>query len=90
MDVHDSVGIQLTESLAMLPAASVCGLYMAHPKAIYFSLGKITREQASMLLLTGSAVGTTGKGRYHASIRVLELFFPFERKGSVQCLHNRL
>lgn len=40
-----SVGITLTESLAMLPAASVSGLYLAHPKSCYFALGKITKDQ---------------------------------------------
>jgi hypothetical protein len=33
------------ESLTMLPAASVSGLYFAHPKATYFSVGKIQRDQ---------------------------------------------
>jgi 5-methyltetrahydrofolate--homocysteine methyltransferase len=39
------VGIGLTESCAMTPAASVSGLYFAHPKARYFSLGRIGRDQ---------------------------------------------
>jgi 5-methyltetrahydrofolate--homocysteine methyltransferase len=38
-------GIRLTESLAMLPAASVSGLYLSHPQARYFALGKIERDQ---------------------------------------------
>ena len=38
-------GIRLTESFAMLPAASVCGFYFAHPQARYFALGKIGRDQ---------------------------------------------
>jgi 5-methyltetrahydrofolate--homocysteine methyltransferase len=42
---EDAVGIRLTETFAMLPAASVSGLYFAHPQARYFSLGKIEREQ---------------------------------------------
>ncbi|XP_077536432.1 methionine synthase-like [Haemaphysalis longicornis] len=45
MDVEQAVGIQLTDTLAMRPAASVCGLYFAHPEATYFALGRITREQ---------------------------------------------
>jgi 5-methyltetrahydrofolate--homocysteine methyltransferase len=40
------VGIQLTESFAMRPAASVCGFYFAHPQSRYFALGKIGRDQA--------------------------------------------
>ncbi len=39
-------GIQLTESCAMLPAASVSGIYFAHPKARYFTVGRIDRDQA--------------------------------------------
>ena len=38
--------IQLTESMAMLPAASVSGLYFAHPEAKYFGLGNIGQDQA--------------------------------------------
>lgn len=38
-------GIELTESLAMSPAASVSGLYFASPSASYFSLGKIGEDQ---------------------------------------------
>ena len=40
-----SAGISLTENLAMLPAASVSGIYFAHPDARYFGLGKIDRDQ---------------------------------------------
>lgn len=40
-----SPGICLTESLAMTPAASVSGLYFSSPKASYFAVGKITKEQ---------------------------------------------
>jgi 5-methyltetrahydrofolate--homocysteine methyltransferase len=38
-------GIQLTESLAMSPAASVCGWYFSHPQSIYFGVGKILPDQ---------------------------------------------
>jgi 5-methyltetrahydrofolate--homocysteine methyltransferase len=38
-------GMQLTESFAMYPAASVSGLYFAHPEARYFAVGKIGRDQ---------------------------------------------
>ncbi len=37
--------MRLTESYAMLPAASVSGLYFAHPLARYFAVGKIDRDQ---------------------------------------------
>ncbi len=39
------LAIQLTESLAMHPAASVCGYYFSHPEARYFSVGKIGKDQ---------------------------------------------
>ncbi|MBX7242278.1 MAG: methionine synthase [Bacteroidia bacterium] len=38
-------GIVLTENLAMHPASSVSGFYFSHPEAMYFGLGKITKEQ---------------------------------------------
>ena len=40
------IGIDLTESRAMTPAASVSGLYLAHPQSRYFSVGRIGRDQA--------------------------------------------
>ena len=45
LDIEKVTGISLTESFAMYPAASVCGIYFAHPDAKYFSLGKISRDQ---------------------------------------------
>jgi 5-methyltetrahydrofolate--homocysteine methyltransferase len=39
------IGMSVTESLAMLPAASVSGFYMAHPDSTYFSVGKIGGDQ---------------------------------------------
>jgi 5-methyltetrahydrofolate--homocysteine methyltransferase len=39
------VGIELTESFAMLPSASVSGLYFSHPQAKYFNVGRIGRDQ---------------------------------------------
>ncbi|HEX2123730.1 MAG TPA: vitamin B12 dependent-methionine synthase activation domain-containing protein, partial [Thermoanaerobaculia bacterium] len=41
----ETLGIRLTESFAMMPAASVSGLYFAHPEARYFSVGKIGADQ---------------------------------------------
>ena len=40
-----SIGMGLTESAAMTPAASVSGLYLAHPEAHYFSVGRIGADQ---------------------------------------------
>jgi 5-methyltetrahydrofolate--homocysteine methyltransferase len=42
---EERAGIQLTETFAMRPAASVCGFYFAHPQARYFALGKIGHDQ---------------------------------------------
>jgi len=42
---EERVGIHLTETYAMRPAASVCGFYFAHPQARYFALGTIGRDQ---------------------------------------------
>jgi 5-methyltetrahydrofolate--homocysteine methyltransferase len=41
----DRAGLSLTDSAAMAPAASVSGLYFAHPGARYFSIGRIGRDQ---------------------------------------------
>ncbi|MDP6579450.1 MAG: methionine synthase, partial [Vicinamibacterales bacterium] len=40
-----SIGLDLTESAAMTPAASVSGLYFAHPQAAYFTVGRIGADQ---------------------------------------------
>ena len=45
LEAEARAGITLTESFAMYPAASVSGLYFAHPQASYFSVGKIGRDQ---------------------------------------------
>jgi len=45
LSASDAAGIHLTESYAMLPAASVSGYYFAHPQAAYFGLGRIGRDQ---------------------------------------------
>lgn len=45
LQVQQTIGIQLTESLAMYPTAAVSGYYFAHPQAKYFGINKITQEQ---------------------------------------------
>jgi 5-methyltetrahydrofolate--homocysteine methyltransferase len=40
-----AVGLALTESYAMTPAAAVSGLYFGHPAAKYFAVGRISRDQ---------------------------------------------
>jgi len=43
--VEDSIGMEITESFAMLPTAAVSGLYFASAEARYFTVGKINRDQ---------------------------------------------
>ncbi|GAA0532364.1 methionine synthase [Chitinophaga japonensis] len=45
LDATNNTGITLTESLAMYPAASVSGWYLAHPDSKYFGIGKIEKDQ---------------------------------------------
>jgi 5-methyltetrahydrofolate--homocysteine methyltransferase len=45
MRVNETAGIELTESYAMWPGASVSGLYLSHPDSHYFGVGKIERDQ---------------------------------------------
>ena len=45
LEATDRTGIMLTESLAMHPAASVSGLYFAHPQSRYFAVDRIDRDQ---------------------------------------------
>ncbi|NJB83405.1 methionine synthase [Wenyingzhuangia aestuarii] len=45
LNVKENIGVELTDSLAMFPTASVSGHYFAHKDARYFGLGKITKEQ---------------------------------------------
>ncbi len=45
LKVKENIGVELTESLAMWPAASVSGYYFANPEAKYFGLGKIKEDQ---------------------------------------------
>ena len=45
LDVEKKIGVKLTESLAMWPAASVSGYYFANPDSKYFGLGKIDKDQ---------------------------------------------
>jgi 5-methyltetrahydrofolate--homocysteine methyltransferase len=45
LNATENIGVELTESLAMNPPASVCGWYIAHPESHYFGLGKIAKDQ---------------------------------------------
>jgi 5-methyltetrahydrofolate--homocysteine methyltransferase len=48
LDAENRTGIRLTESYAMWPAASVSGLYFAHPDSRYFAVDRIARDQAEI------------------------------------------
>ena len=45
LDANQNTGVELTENLAMTPAASVSGFYFSHPEAKYFGVGKIEKDQ---------------------------------------------
>jgi 5-methyltetrahydrofolate--homocysteine methyltransferase len=45
LDAERRAGIRLTETFAMLPAASVSGFYFSHPQARYFTVGRLDRDQ---------------------------------------------
>lgn len=45
LGVAETVGIELTDALAMYPASSVCGWYFSHPQSQYFGIGKILQDQ---------------------------------------------
>lgn len=45
LNAEESAGISLTESMSMVPGASVSGYYFAHPQSKYFNVGKINNEQ---------------------------------------------
>jgi 5-methyltetrahydrofolate--homocysteine methyltransferase len=49
------IGMSLTENFAMLPAAAVCGFYIAHPEATYFAVGKVGDDQAAEFAQRGAA-----------------------------------
>ncbi|NYJ01363.1 5-methyltetrahydrofolate--homocysteine methyltransferase [Nocardioides thalensis] len=47
LDVEKATGIELTESMAMWPGASVSGVYYSHPQAQYFVVGRLGRDQVA-------------------------------------------
>lgn len=48
LNISAETGITLTDTLAMEPAASVCGLYFQHPQSTYFAVGKVQKDQVSL------------------------------------------
>ena len=49
LNATEEIGVELTESMAMYPAASVSGFYYAHPQSKYFGLGKIEMDQVKSI-----------------------------------------
>jgi 5-methyltetrahydrofolate--homocysteine methyltransferase len=47
LDAEANIGVQLTESFAMYPAAAVSGYYFSHPRSQYFVVGRVSREQVA-------------------------------------------
>ena len=47
LGVTDAIGLQLTESFAMVPTAAVSGYYFAHPESHYYGIGRIDRDQVA-------------------------------------------
>jgi 5-methyltetrahydrofolate--homocysteine methyltransferase len=45
LNAEENAGIELTEHFSMYPNASVSGIYLAHPEAVYFGVGKIKDDQ---------------------------------------------
>ncbi len=60
----DRIGMALTESLAMTPAASVCGFYLGHPEAQYFNVGKIGEDQLTDLARPVGRAATDCRARF--------------------------
>ncbi|MEL0184610.1 MAG: vitamin B12 dependent-methionine synthase activation domain-containing protein, partial [Hyphomicrobiales bacterium] len=46
LDAENKINMKLTESCAIIPASSVCGIYFSNPESRYFGVGKITNDQA--------------------------------------------
>ncbi|MGI8521965.1 MAG: vitamin B12 dependent-methionine synthase activation domain-containing protein, partial [Nocardioides sp.] len=47
LDVAENTGMELTESMAMWPGASVSGIYFSHPESQYFVIGRVGRDQVA-------------------------------------------
>src|SRR3954469_23770584 len=62
LDAERATGIRLTESFAMHPAASVSGLYFAHPEARYFAVDRLTRDQVEDYARRKGMTGPRRKG----------------------------
>ncbi|HPO20270.1 MAG TPA: vitamin B12 dependent-methionine synthase activation domain-containing protein, partial [Rubrivivax sp.] len=64
----EDIGMALTDSMAMSPAASVCGFYLAHPDALYFNVGRIGDDQLEDWARRQGVDVTTAKRRLAPSL----------------------
>jgi 5-methyltetrahydrofolate--homocysteine methyltransferase len=64
----DDIGMALTESLAMTPAASVSGFYLAHPESSYFNVGRIGEDQMRAWAAEVGVDEETARRRLSASL----------------------
>lgn len=48
LNIKEETNITLTDTLAMEPAASVCGLYFQNAKSVYFAVGKVQKDQVNV------------------------------------------
>lgn len=69
LKVELNTGISLTENLAMLPVSSVSGWYFAHPRAKYFGLGKISKEQVEDVIIRRAGDFNKDKVWYNSIIQ---------------------
>jgi 5-methyltetrahydrofolate--homocysteine methyltransferase len=65
----EEIGMALTESLAMTPAASVSGFYLAHPESTYFNVGRVGEDQ---LAAWGAALGLSEATARRRLVSVIE------------------
>jgi 5-methyltetrahydrofolate--homocysteine methyltransferase len=59
----DAIGMSVTESCAMLPAASVAGFYLSHPDARYFAVGRIGDDQLADYAARSAVAGDAARAR---------------------------
>ncbi len=67
LDAEKNTGIKLTESYAMWPAASVSGLYFAHPHSRYFAVDRLTKDQVESY---AARAGWTSRRSNAGSLRI--------------------
>ncbi|MBI5261564.1 MAG: methionine synthase, partial [Bradyrhizobium sp.] len=82
LDAENRAGVKLTESFAMWPGSSVCGLYFSHPESYYFGVAKIERDQVEDYAAR-KGMSVTDAERWLAPILN---YIPPDQKGGAQGL----